>query len=52
MVQSATRCEKPAHVRMLEELFEPSQSQICLFPDGGEIRCRFEIFQLLVTSLK
>lgn len=31
MVQSATRCEKPAHVRMLDELNEPSQSEIRLF---------------------
>ena len=39
MVQSATRGEKPAHQIMLDELFEPRQSEILLF---RQKKCRVE----------
>ena len=40
MVQSATRGEKPAHQIMLDELFEPRQSEILLFIQTEKISGR------------
>jgi hypothetical protein len=52
MVQSATRGEKPAHQIMLDELFEPRQSEILLFIQTEKMSCRSGYLQLPVTSLR
>ncbi len=52
MVQSATRGEKPAHQIMLDELFEPRQSEILLFIQTEKMLVRRGYLQLPVTSLR